>query len=121
MENQNIEYKKTWRDEYLKWICAFASDKYLALMNEHIELENVPLSPKMSDKMSDKDKSRLSVVLGYLQKSKNISSSKAAELLNVEIKTANRLLVKAVELGILDATGINKTRTYSIKMCGEEK
>ena len=99
----------------------FASDKYLALMNEHKELENVSLSPKMSDKMSDKDKSRLSVVLSYLQKSNNISSSKAAELLNVEIKTANRLLVKAVELGILDATGINKTRTYSIKMCGEEK
>lgn len=31
------------------------------------------------------------------------------------------LLVKAVELGILDATGINKTRTYSIKMCEVEK
>lgn len=41
MENQSIEYKKTWRDEYLKWICAFASDKYLTLMNEYIELENV--------------------------------------------------------------------------------
>ncbi|WP_296322085.1 helix-turn-helix domain-containing protein, partial [uncultured Treponema sp.] len=25
MESQNIEYKKTWRDEYLKWICAFAN------------------------------------------------------------------------------------------------
>lgn len=121
MENQSIEYKKTWRDEYLKWICAFASDKYLTLMNEHIELENVPFTSKMSDKMSDKDKNRLSVVLSYLQKSNNISSSKAAELLNVEIKTANRLLVKAVELGILDATGINKTRTYSIKMCEVEK
>ena len=117
MENQSIEYKKTWRDEYLKWICAFASDKYLTLMNEHIELENVPFTSKMSDK----DKNRLSVVLSYLQKSNNISSSKAAELLNVEIKNANRLLVKAVELGILDATGINKTRTYSIKMCEVEK
>ena len=41
MENQSIEYKKTWRDEYLKWICAFASDEYLTFMNEHIELENV--------------------------------------------------------------------------------
>ena len=104
----------------------FASDKYLALMNEHQETENVPLSPKMSDKisdkmsdkMSDKDKSRLSIVLDYLQSSKNISSSKAAELLNVEIKTANRLLVKAVELEILDASGINKTRTYSMKLQG---
>ncbi|MBO5849849.1 MAG: hypothetical protein J6Q47_01030 [Paludibacteraceae bacterium] len=75
----------------------------------------------MSDKMSDKDKNRLSVVLSYLQKSNNISSSKSAELLNVEIKTANRLLVKAVELGILDATVINKTRPYSRRMCREEK
>ena len=24
-ENQNIEYKSSWRDEYLKWICGFAN------------------------------------------------------------------------------------------------
>jgi len=24
-ETQNIEYKETWRNEYLKWICAFAN------------------------------------------------------------------------------------------------
>ena len=24
-ETQNIEYKQTWRDEYLKWICGFAN------------------------------------------------------------------------------------------------
>ena len=24
-ENQNIEFKQSWRDEYLKWICAFAN------------------------------------------------------------------------------------------------
>ena len=22
-ENQNIEYKESWHDDYLKWICAF--------------------------------------------------------------------------------------------------
>ncbi|HDZ85226.1 MAG TPA: transcriptional regulator [Candidatus Moranbacteria bacterium] len=26
-ENQNIEYKTRWRDEYLKWICGFANAK----------------------------------------------------------------------------------------------
>jgi len=25
IENQNIEFKSTWRDEYLKWICGFAN------------------------------------------------------------------------------------------------
>jgi len=24
-EQQNIEYKTSWRDEYLKWICGFAN------------------------------------------------------------------------------------------------
>ena len=24
-ETQNIEYKISWRDEYLKWICGFAN------------------------------------------------------------------------------------------------
>ena len=24
-ENQNIEWKKSWRDEYIKWICGFAN------------------------------------------------------------------------------------------------
>ena len=24
-ENQNIEWKRSWRDEYLKWICGFAN------------------------------------------------------------------------------------------------
>ena len=24
-ENQNIEWKETWRDEYLKWVCGFAN------------------------------------------------------------------------------------------------
>ncbi len=27
METQNIEYKESWRDEYLKWICGFANAK----------------------------------------------------------------------------------------------
>ena len=26
-ENQDIEFKQSWQDEYLKWICAFANTK----------------------------------------------------------------------------------------------
>ena len=25
MEFQNVEYKQSWKDEYLKWICGFAN------------------------------------------------------------------------------------------------
>ncbi len=24
-ENQNVEYKEAWRDEYIRWICGFAN------------------------------------------------------------------------------------------------
>jgi ATP-dependent DNA helicase RecG len=24
-ENQNLEYKRKWNDEYLKWVCGFAN------------------------------------------------------------------------------------------------
>jgi len=26
-ENQDIEFKESWRDEYIKWICGFANAK----------------------------------------------------------------------------------------------
>ena len=26
-EDQNIEFKESWRDEYLKWICGFANSQ----------------------------------------------------------------------------------------------
>ena len=26
-ESQNVEWKESWRDEYLKWICGFANAK----------------------------------------------------------------------------------------------
>jgi predicted HTH transcriptional regulator len=73
------------------------------------------VSDKMSEKMSDKNKTRLVTVLNYLQTVESISSSQTADLLKIEIKAANRLLVKAVELGILEAQGSNKTRKYSVK------
>lgn len=27
LESQNVEYKESWQDEYLKWICGFANAK----------------------------------------------------------------------------------------------
>lgn len=46
-ESQNIEYKSSWHDEYLKWICGFANAQgavmYFGVNNDHevIGLENV--------------------------------------------------------------------------------
>ena len=54
-ENQNIEYKESWRDEYLKWICGFANaqggtiyigiddkQRVVGVSNSHRLLEDIP-------------------------------------------------------------------------------
>lgn len=54
-ENQNIEYKESWRDEYLGWICAFANSQggklyigvndkgeVVGVSNSHRLLEDIP-------------------------------------------------------------------------------
>lgn len=54
-ENQNIEYKESWRDEYLKWICGFANaqggrlfiginddKKVVGVAHSHRLLEDIP-------------------------------------------------------------------------------
>ena len=46
-ESQNVEYKRSWQDEYLKWICGFANAQgavmYFGVNNDHevIGLEDV--------------------------------------------------------------------------------
>ena len=54
-ENQNIEYKEVWRDEYLKWICGFANAqggkiyigvdddrKVVGVVDAHRLMEDIP-------------------------------------------------------------------------------
>lgn len=47
MESQSIEYKKIWRDEYLKWICAFANTEggklYIGIDDAALDVSNETL------------------------------------------------------------------------------
>ena len=54
----------------------------------------------MSNKMSNKDKERLLQIIEYLKINECIKKSETAKVLNVEDKTAQRLLVKATTLEI---------------------
>lgn len=55
MESQNVEYKQSWKDEYLRWICGFANAQggtlyigiddngnVIGIDNERYLLENLP-------------------------------------------------------------------------------
>ena len=69
----------------------------------------------MSESMSELERTRMQIILKHLKTNKEINGAGAAELLNVEIKTASRLLRKAEKLNILKSTGKTKAKVYFIK------
>ena len=72
------------------------------------------ISESMSELMSELERERMQIILNYLEINREINSSCAAELLEVEIKTASRLLLKAEKLDILKSTGKTKNKMYFI-------
>ena len=56
-ESQNIEYKESWRDEYLKWICGFANAQggriYIGI-NDKQEIVGVADSKRLMEDIPNK-------------------------------------------------------------------
>jgi ATP-dependent DNA helicase RecG len=48
-ENQNIEWKESWKDEYLKWICGFANDNGGKLSLVKMTMEKLQTWQKQND------------------------------------------------------------------------
>lgn len=169
MESQSIEYKKTWRDEYLKWICAFAnteggklyigiddngnvcgvddpyklsedipnkirntmglictvnllnkgvtarcfaSDKYLALMNEHQETENVPLNVPLTDRQKS--------IFEMIAKDKTLTAAIIADKLGKNEKTIKRDIDELKKQNLLKHSD-SRNNGYWIILSGAEK
>lgn len=70
------------------------------------------MSESMSESMSELERTRMQIILRYLDTNKEINSSIAAKILKVEIKTASRLLLKAEKLDILKSYGKTKNKVY---------
>ena len=62
--------------------------------------------------MSELERTRMQIILHYLDTNKEINSSIAAKLLKVEIKMASRLLSKAAKLDIIKSVGKTKDKVY---------
>ena len=70
------------------------------------------MSELMSESMSEFERTRMQIILHYLDTNKEINSSIAAKLSKAEIKTASRLLSKAAKLDILKSYGKTKNKVY---------
>ena len=79
---------------------------------EENEAMSESMSESMFESMSKLERTRMQIILHYLDTNKKINSSIAAKLLKVEIKTASRLLLKAEKLDILNSYGKTKNKVY---------
>ena len=65
-ETQNIEYKQSWRDEYLKWICGFANawgGKIYIDKNDNGNVVGVANAKKLMEDIPNKTKDILGIIV----------------------------------------------------------
>ena len=74
----------------------------------------------MSESMSELERVRRKLILDYLKTHSNISSAVAAELLDVQTKTAARLLTKTETVGFLNSDGKTWNKVYMLNWNREE-
>ena len=67
---------------------------------------------KVTDKMTDKNKERVKLVLKYLGQNDSISNKEAQSLLGISETTARRFLNSLVKENLLVAVGEYKARKY---------
>ena len=67
---------------------------------------------KMTDKVTDKNRERIKLVIKYLSKNNSINNKEAQNLLNISESTAKRFLNKLIKENILEAVGEYKARKY---------
>lgn len=64
-ENQNVEWKESWRDEYLKWVCGFANAHGGTIWigkNDKGEIAGVKGGKKLSEDIPNKIRNYLGIV-----------------------------------------------------------
>ena len=86
-ENQNIEYKEIWQDEYLKWICGFANAHggriYIGI-NDDQEPVGVTNSHRLLEDIPNKIATMLGIVCDV-----NLHDKEGKEIIEIIIEPSN--------------------------------
>ncbi len=64
-ESQNIEWKESWRDEYLKWICGFANakgGKIIIGKNDKGKIVGVAMAKRLMEDIPNKIQTQLGII-----------------------------------------------------------
>ena len=86
-ENQNIEYKESWRDEYLKWVCGFANGQggklYIGI-DDRGNVCGVDNAHRLSEDIPNKIVTLLGVVADV-----NLLNEEGKDYLEIEVTPSN--------------------------------
>ena len=86
-ESQNIEYKQSWRDEYLKWICGFANAQggrlYIGV-NDNREVVGVADAKKLLEDIPNKIGNQLGILCAV-----KLLTDKDREYLEIDVEPSN--------------------------------
>ncbi len=95
---------------------AGSSTEFIVFMLDVIKnvLNENAMSEKASEIMSELEKSRLDVINKFLSENNSITSKEAVRLLDTSERTAQRLLKKAKEMGLVKSKGSTKNKCYYI-------
>jgi ATP-dependent DNA helicase RecG len=83
-ENQNIEWKESWRDEYLKWICGFANangGKIVIGKNDAGNVVGLKDSKKLIEDIPNKVRDILGIIVNV-----NLHETNIGEYIEIEIE-----------------------------------
>lgn len=86
-ESQNIEYKESWRDEYLKWICGFANaqgGKLYIGVNDDCEVVGVADAKKLLEEIPNKIAMTMGLVVDV-----NLCTQDGKNNLSIDVKPSN--------------------------------
>ena len=86
-EKQNIEYKESWRDEYLKWICGFANAQggriYIGVDDNH-EIVGISDSKRLMEDIPNKIVTTLGIVAEV-----NLHETDGREYIEIVVSPSN--------------------------------
>lgn len=86
-ENQNVEWKESWRDEYLKWVCGFANAHGGTIWigkNDKGEIAGVKGGKKLSEDIPNKIRNYLGIVADV-----NLHSEGDRDFLEIVVKPSS--------------------------------
>ena len=82
-ESQNIKYKESWRDEYLKWVCGFANaqgGKIYIGCDDNGNVVGISNSKKLLEDIPNKVRDAMGIIVGV-----NLLAEDGKEYIEIDV------------------------------------